>query len=246
MAHLSRVLASLPAAAPTESLGDQLLERVINPGCITTLLDCLPESTRPALYSSNSKYEPLTHVKLRESVANFALPSTALDKRLGPNDRVLVILPAGPVAALAIISVMCYHTAVPLSSSCTYSQLRETVQRSGAKVILTTSDAEERLHLQDMRSELGLEVVYLQIHPCGLAGLFDLTLMHDDDITKQARVFRTSKLQPIADQSLLLHSVLSDGTLRTVLYSARDLIISACAVVKSWDLKDSDTCSESL
>lgn len=245
MAHPLRFLNSLTTVGQSEPLGELLTERVINSGWITTLLDCFPQTARPALHSPVGTHEPLTHVQLRECLANFALPFATLEKRLGPNDRVLILLPDGPLAALAVLSVMCYHTAVPVPLSCTQPQLWDTVERLSVKAILTTAEAEGRLQLRGIQEKFGLEIVFLQSRQSGAAGLFDLTLMQDHGMSNPRRTYRSSKLQSLADQSLLLHSAGTHGTVQMVPYSTRTLIISACAVIKTWDLRETDTNSKS-
>ncbi|KAJ7700217.1 hypothetical protein B0H14DRAFT_3651598, partial [Mycena olivaceomarginata] len=115
---------------------------------ITTLLDCLPSTLSPALYSPDLSRRPLLHDTLRYFVQHFVLPHSASHDPLGPNDRVMIVLPTGPENALALLSLASYHTCAPVNASCTAAELLDDARRLNAKAIVTTRDAEERLELR--------------------------------------------------------------------------------------------------
>lgn len=219
------------------------MDRIIRPGWLTTLLDCFPNSHRSAIYSSDCRYEALPHAQLRDFLAAFALPSSAAGNRLGPNDRVIIALPGGPSTALAVLSVMCYHTAIPISPSSSPSQLQQIVHSTRAKAILTTLEVGEQLQLQDLCAQISVEVIYLRDRSSGPSGLFDLALAGDTGVISQGHVYRTSKLQAMDDECLLLCSVEPSGATKVVAYSVKLLLISTCALIKSWGLEDTDTSS---
>ncbi|KAI9070019.1 hypothetical protein FKP32DRAFT_1599542, partial [Trametes sanguinea] len=126
------------------SLGDQLAEVVTDNGRVSTLLDCLASTDAPALYSPDMTRPPLTHAMLHDFVKNFALPTSGLHQRLGPDDRVMIVLPTGAENALAIMSIASYHT----------GELAEDAHRLKAKAVVTTRDAVDRLELRKLRKEL--------------------------------------------------------------------------------------------
>lgn len=91
-------LAMLPA--PPAGLGEQLAQAIARRPRIDSLLACLPSTTQPAILSTGLSRPPLTHAQLRNAVATFRLPTSSPNLRLGPNDRVAVVLPTGPEVRL--------------------------------------------------------------------------------------------------------------------------------------------------
>ncbi|KAF8921420.1 acetyl-CoA synthetase-like protein [Mucidula mucida] len=218
------------------SLGDSLLEQLATSSAVETLLDCLCTTSSPVIYSTVPNRPPLCHDALRSFVANFTLPHSRFRARLGPNDRVVIALPPGPVNAVALLSLACYHTCAPVNASCTAAELREDVQRLRAKVIVTVDDVEERLDLQALQRDLGCEVVYIRGRTSGPAGLFDTTILGDDIVIPSS----PSRPHRLEDQSLVLHTSGTSGRKKVVPYNLRSLIVGTWAVVHSWELKPSD------
>jgi hypothetical protein len=89
-------LAALPSPANGLSLGEQLAQAIAERPWVDSLLACLPSSSQPAIFSTNLSRPPLSHTQLRDTLANFRLPSSSPTTHLGPNDRVAVVLPTGP------------------------------------------------------------------------------------------------------------------------------------------------------
>ena len=89
-------LTALPPPANGLSLGEQLAQAIAERPRVDSLLACLPSTTQPAIFSTSPSRPPLTHTQLRDTIANFCLPSSSPDTRLGPNDRIAVVLPTGP------------------------------------------------------------------------------------------------------------------------------------------------------
>ena len=89
-------LATLPAPPGGFSLGEQLARSIAKRPRIDSLLACLSSTAQPAIHSTSLSRPPLTHAQLRQAVANFRLPSSSPNTRLGRNDRVAVVLPTGP------------------------------------------------------------------------------------------------------------------------------------------------------
>ena len=131
---------SLDKPVEESSLGDLLAANVTDNGRVHTFLDCLPSTTRPALYSPNTLRKPLCHNMIRDFVANFVFPASSPERRLGPNDRIMVVLPTTPENGLALIALASYHTTAPVNATCTASELFEDAERVGAKAVLATRD----------------------------------------------------------------------------------------------------------
>lgn len=246
MAHLSRFIASLPILQRHESIGELIAERIIASGCITTLLDCFPQTNQPALLPHNPGRRSLSHLELRDFISKFALPSRNAKKILGPNDIVMVVLPAGPESAVAVLALMCYHSAVLIPFTSTSSDLRHYVQHLGAKAIITVPGEETRLQTQELSSDLDLDVIYLLPQVDGTVGIFDTVLTSRTESLAQKCTMQTSKLQSLQDRSLMLLSSRTDGSTGTVCYSAESLIVSTCTVIKAWNLREADIAGECL
>ncbi|KAJ7708845.1 acetyl-CoA synthetase-like protein [Mycena rosella] len=229
-------LRGLPSPSPTTSLGDLLADSVASSD-ITTLLDCLPSTSAPALYSPDLSRQPLPHDTVRSFVQHFALPHSPARSPLRPNDRIMVVLPTGPENALALLALASYHTCAPVNASCTAAELLDDARRLNAKAIVTTRDAEERLELRSLSDALGCDVVYIEPRTSGPCGLFDMDTMGEAPMQVP---FRPSKLHGLGDQSLILHTSGTSGKKKVVPYSLLSLIVGTCAVVQSWDLQESD------
>lgn len=217
------------------SLGDLIDERVISSGRVHTLLDCLCSTPAPAIHSPDASRPSLNHDILHSFIKSFALPHSPSRAPLGPNDRVMIALPTGPENALALLSLATYHTVAPVNASCTASELREDAHRLNAKAIVSTKEAEHRLELLALRDALGCEIVYIEGHPTGPAGLFNMTLASGSMIIPPP-----STPHGLRDQSLVLHTSGTSGKKKVVPYTLRSLIVGTWAVVHSWDLQPRD------
>ncbi|KAF7317849.1 Peroxisomal-coenzyme A synthetase [Mycena kentingensis (nom. inval.)] len=227
---LDAVRSRAQTPSPTDSLGDILARTV--PDRVASLLDCLPSTSAPALFSPDLSRQPLAHDALRSFVQHFALPV-----QLGPNDRVVVALPTGPENALALLAISAYHTCAPVNATCTSAELLDDARRLRARVIVTTRDAEARLELPRISHELQCSVVLVDARPSGPCGLFDMTLM---GMANQPLAPSPSKLHGLADQSLILHTSGTSGKKKVVPYSLLSLVVGTCAIIESWDLREPD------
>ncbi|KAL0579004.1 hypothetical protein V5O48_002999 [Marasmius crinis-equi] len=218
------------------SLGDELANQLAH-SSIHTLLDCLCTTNDPAILSPDKSRKPLTHGSLRSFISQFSLPCPARHSPLGPNDRVAVVLPTGPENAVTVLAVAAYHTCAPFNSSCTASELKEDVIRLNVKAVITTRESLQRLELAALHQELGCDVIFVDSHLSGPAGLFELSLFGEDNL----RSFqRPSPPHGLDDRSLVLHTSGTSGKKKAVPYTLRSLIIGTWAVVESWDLRASD------
>ncbi|KDQ51063.1 hypothetical protein JAAARDRAFT_140877 [Jaapia argillacea MUCL 33604] len=241
-------LHTLPDPPRGFSLGDHLADFLSLSGSYSTLLDCLCSTDKPALWSPESTRPPLIHRTLHHFISNFCLPTSGLhgEQQLGPNDRVMVVLPTGPENALALLAVAAYHTCAPVNSSCTSAELFEDARNLRAKAVVTTPDAADRLELRELRKQLNCEIILVQGRTDGPAGLFEMEVMEDNDEERTWSVIESkgrlhpSRLHRLDDQSLVLHTSGTSGKKKVVPYSLRSLIVGTCCVIKSWDLREED------
>ena len=230
LAHLRARLTQ----ASGRSLGDSFAALITGSGQISSLLDCLSSTSEPLLHSPDSSQPPLRHEDLRSFIKTFSLPHSN-GKRLGPNDRVMLVLPTGPENAVALLALASYHTCAPVNASCTASELHEDARRLNAKAVLTTKDVEHRLDLRHLYKDLGCEIIYVKPRSSGPVGLFDLSLIDDLPFSSCP-----SQLQGLADQALVLHTSGTSGTKKVVPHRLISLIVSTLCVVHSWDLRPTD------
>lgn len=239
---------ALPNPSAGSSLGDHLAEHVTDSGRINTLLDCLCSTAEPAVHSPDPSRAPLRHSDIHKFVSSFAVPYAASRGRLGPNDRVMVVLPTGPENALALLALASYHTCAPVNASCTAAELMEDAERLRAKAIIATRESEERLELLRLRDEFGCEIVYVEPRTSGPAGFFDMSLLDasEEKSFDDENPPEPSELHGLYDQSLVLHTSGTSGKKKVVPYNLRSLIVGTCAVALSWDLQPSDVNSEQI
>ncbi|KAJ6577678.1 hypothetical protein B0H19DRAFT_1218202 [Mycena capillaripes] len=213
------------------SLGDSLAD-AISRSNVNTLFDCLPSTTAPAIHSPDPARSPLTHAEVKRFVQAFVLPHSPGRAPLGPNDRVMVVLPTGPENALALLALASYHTCAPVNASCTAAELRDDVRRINAQTVISTRDAEDRLQLR----ALGCDVVFVEPRASGPCALFNMSVMGANAEIPSG----PSKLHGLQDRSLILQTSGTSGKKKVVPYTLLSLIVGTCAVVESWDLRSRD------
>jgi acyl-coenzyme A synthetase/AMP-(fatty) acid ligase len=235
---LSFLRASLTPTT-SHSLGDSFAALITSSCKINSLLDCLCSTSEPAIHSSDPSRPPLRHEELRSFVSTFSLPHSKGDG-LGPNDRVILVLPMGPENAVALLALASYYTCAPTNANCTASELSDDAHRLNAKAVMTTKDAEDRLELRRLHRELGCEIIYIEPRTSGPAGLFDMSLINN---TPSLYCFPL-QLQGLADQSLVLHTSGTSGSKKVVPYRLLSLIVGTFCVVHSWDVRPTDVNSK--
>ncbi|KAJ7022218.1 acetyl-CoA synthetase-like protein [Mycena alexandri] len=229
-------LRNIPPPVASTSLGDSLVHS-ISQSRVATLLECLPSTSAPAIHSPDATRKALLHCQIRAFVEHFSLPHSPLRAPLGPNDRIMVVLPTGPENALALLSLANYHTCAPVNASCTAAELLDDARRLNAKAIVTMRDAEGRLELRALREALDCEVVFIESRTSGSCGIFDMAVMGAEQMQVQGPPSTPHRL---TDQSLILHTSGTSGKKKVVPYTLLSLIVGTCAVVESWDLRPSD------
>lgn len=227
-------LLGVPMPPAGVSLGDHLAAVVTDNGRIKTLIDALPATNRQAILSPDTSRPPLTHRMLKHFVETFVLPSTGRTAPLKTNDRVMMALPTGPENALALLSVATYFNCAPVNASCTAEELRDDALRLGARAVVATREATERLDLESLYYEHGLEVYFVEPRVSGPAGLFDIVTLGNEN--PQSRAAGPASPNTLQHQALVLHTSGTSGTKKVVPYPLRHLIVGAACVIYSWNL----------
>lgn len=134
------------------------------------------------------------------------------------------------------MSVAAYHTCAPVNASCTAGELRDDAVRLRAKAVVTTRDAAERLEVQALYEEEGMEIIFVEGRGSGPCGVFDMACLGQE--AAASRGGRSPSMpHGLEHQSLVLHTSGTSGKKKVVPYSLRHLIVGTCCVVSSWDLR---------
>ncbi|MFQ5690336.1 MAG: acyl--CoA ligase [Gemmatimonadota bacterium] len=114
--------------------------------------------------------DPLTYAGLREQVRRTV--AALLERGIGRNDRVAIVLPNGPEMASAFLSVAAGATTAPLNPGYKRSEFDFYLSDLGAKALLVERGGESPA--RDAARTLGIAVLELQTQPRWPAGRFEL------------------------------------------------------------------------
>ncbi|KAJ7124381.1 acetyl-CoA synthetase-like protein [Mycena epipterygia] len=228
-------LRARPPPTASLSLGDSIADSLSQTN-VATLIDCLASTTAPAIYSPELGRSPLKHWEVKRFIQDFALPHSPDRAPLGPNDRVMLVLPTGPENALAVLAVASYHTCAPVNANCTVAELQDDARRLNVKAVVTTRDMEDQLQLCVLRVQLGCDVVFVEPRNSGSCALFDMSVMGEVAQVPAG----PSMMHGLQDRSLILHTSGTSGKKKVVPYTLLSLIIGTWCVVESWDLRSTD------
>ncbi len=170
----------------------------------------------------------LTFAELRDQIDRLAGQLNALG--IGRGDRVGIVLPNGPEAAIAFLAVASCATAAPLNSAYREEEFRFYLDDLRAKALITLPDDAPAAHAAAAESTLRLAWT-------GNAGSF--SLQHAG-----------SKVEPIAspnfatadDVALVLHTSGTTARPKIVPLAQSNLAISAKNILQSLTLTSSDRC----
>ena len=145
--------------------------------CVSDLiLSGSQDPDAPAIESPG--YESLSYHALREQIA-YVVKSLNV-RGLRPNDRVAVIMPNGPDAAVAILAVMAGFTVVPLNSTCKECEYNSSFSSLGINAVLVQGENTPAVAAAGTFNIPVIEVHNLQ----AIAGRFTLLPEIDTKITE--------------------------------------------------------------
>jgi len=169
----------------------------------------------------------ISYAQLRDQVAHLAGQLNALG--IGRNDRVAIVLPNGPEAALSFLAVAACATAAPLNQAYREEEFRFYMDDLKAKALITLPDDVPAAH-----AAAGDEVLRLALD--GRLGSY--SLQHEgSDVTPVAPAFAEPD-----DVALVLHTSGTTARPKIVPLRQRNLIVSAGNIRNSLTLTPADRC----
>lgn len=172
----------------------------------------------------NGRY--LTHNAIRQFVQSFQIP-------LGPSPhgkpRVAVVLPNGPIMAIAVLAFCNRYTIVPMGSNTVPEQLHMDIDQVQADAVVALDADISKLQLDD-----GSRPVF------GIEQLEDLTFR----VVSAQHASDASEFLPNTgdDIAIILFTSGTSGNKKLVPITAYNLIAGTMATIESVDLSETDTC----
>ena len=200
-----------------------------------TIAECLhPNSNRPALIEPRTK-QSLSHAALARFVQQFDL---GIDYDLGANRRVAVVLPNGPVLAVANLAVSNYYTLMAMTPAAGPVQVREDATRAEIGTILALAEDIPKLQLNDpWVQEAGIRIFSVQPKD---DLTFDMTPLNCGPLDQ--RESHPPKVNSPDDVALMLFTSGSSGNKKLVPISKDDYISRAVWVMDAFELTADDGC----
>ncbi len=169
----------------------------------------------------------VTYAELRQQVAHLAGQLNALG--IGRNDRVAVVLPNGPEAAVSFLAVAACATAAPLNQAYREDEFRFYMDDLKAKALITLADDSPAAH-----AAAGPDVLRLTLD--GRLGSYSLQ-QDGADITPVAPTYAEPD-----DVALVLHTSGTTARPKIVPLMQRNLVVSAGNIRESLALTPEDRC----
>jgi oxalate---CoA ligase len=169
----------------------------------------------------------LTFAELRRQVDHLAGQLNKVG--IGRGDRVALVTPNGPEAAIAFLAVAHCATAAPLNPAYREEEFRFYMDDLGAKALITLPDDAEAAH-----AAAGPDVLRLAL--AGPAGNYTLTMRGVELASQKPRYAEPE------DVALVLHTSGTTARPKIVPLSQRNLVVSAGNIMASLALTPEDRC----
>ncbi|PLB33705.1 acetyl-CoA synthetase-like protein [Aspergillus candidus] len=198
-----------------------------------TIAECLhPNSDRPALIEPRTK-QSMSHATLARFVQQFDI---GLDHPSCSNRRVAVVLPNGPVLALANLAVSNYYTLMAMTPAAGPVQLREDITRAEIGTVLALAEDIPKLQLQDpWVDEAGIRIISVQPRD---DLTFDMTPLNCGPLDQ--RQSYPPKVNSPDDVALMLFTSGSSGNKKLVPIPKDDYIARAVWIMDAFELTEDD------
>lgn len=202
----------------------------------SSLLDLLPSSDQPAILSIDTAAAPLTHTRLRKFIIDeFDLSQFGV----GRGDRVSLLIPNGPVLALAFVAVLSYCCCAPLNAAATLAEMQSDIAQSGTKLVLAMKPDPGLVNIVD-----SLGVVLVEVVPSAdtAAGLFEMKRAGG----VQAKPLPAKEPSQRTDEAFVLFTSGSTGAKKLVPHLLEDLLVGAVCIAAACQLEASDVCCNQM
>jgi oxalate---CoA ligase len=154
---------------------------------------------------------------------------------IGRGDRVAIVLPNGPEAATAFLTVGSAATAAPLNPGYRHAEFDFYLSDLNAKALLILADMESPG--RDIANERGIPIVELEVGPAQPAGEFTLK----PSTTISVRPSRSGPAEP-DDVALVLHTSGTTSRPKIVPLTHRNVTASAVNIRRTLRLTHDDVC----
>ena len=190
--------------------------------------------------------QPTTHRELHAFLSeDFDLGEFGI----GVGDAVGVVMPNGPVLAVAVLSVMAHATCAPVNASNTVEEIEAELQDVGAKAVLIMAGEGHQEALTQIAHKLGITAIVANPRPDKI-GLFSMTAVVRNFPAGlwQAPSQRLDCVQAKSDRpvnqpesvALMLRTSGSSGKPKLVPTRLGDLIVAAACTAAVLELKPHD------
>jgi oxalate---CoA ligase len=176
---------------------------------------------------------PLSYDELRKLEQRTTRALNAMG--IGRGDRVAIVLPNGPEAATAFLTIASAATAAPLNPGYRHAEFDFYLSDLKAKALLILAEMESPA--RDIASERGIPIIELEIDPARPAGEFTLK----PSTTTAALSSRTGAAEP-DDVVLVLHTSGTTSRPKIVPLTHRNVTASAENIRRTLHLTRDDIC----
>jgi len=212
-----------------------------------TLIDLLPSTDSPAIFSIDLARKPCTHAMLKRFIVedvNFEAYG------VGRNDRVAILFPNGPELAVAFVAVLSYCTSAPLNPANTPQEIKGELQNVNARAIMVQA-GEDNEGILAVAEELDLVVIECTVD-AGTAGVFRMEVAAERVADRNASRPRGSSTsdhfgpQQRGDCAMVLHTSGSTGNKKVVPHRVDDLLAGAITIAAACQLAPTDICCNQM
>ena len=215
-----------------------------------TILDMLPSTDAPAVFSIDKTRPPMTHARLRKFICdevNFR------QHGVGRNDRVAILFPNGPELAVAFIAVLSYCTSAPLNPASTPLEIKGELENVNARALMVMA-GEDNDGILEVAEQLDLAVIECTVDK-SVAGLFAMgkpfvgrSGTSSRDIVRAGASNGNDRWGPQErpDCAMVLHTSGSTGNKKVVPHTVEDLLVGAITIASACQLSPTDICCNQM
>ncbi|CAP80625.1 Pc12g09980 [Penicillium rubens Wisconsin 54-1255] len=191
----------------------------------TSVAELIGTDSRAGLIDANTGRH-LTHNAIRQFLENFKIP-VGLSRHGKP--RIAVILPNGPLMAVAVLAFVNRYTIVPMTTNTVAEQLQTDIENSQADAVVALDADIGKLQLDN-----GTRPVF------GIEQLEDLTFR----VVSAGNTSTAYDHPPNSgdDIAIILFTSGTSGTKKLVPITTYNLIAGTIATIESVELSETDTC----